>query len=276
MKRLFLVLFLISTLSNAQYYTVMTYNIKLDYPKDGKHSWENRKLFFMNQLKFHEPDIFSVQEAMPNQMKDIDRLLPNYSFVGVGRDDGKGEGEFSAIFYKKDKFKILRSSTFWLSQTPNKVSMGWDAVCNRVCTYALFENQKTKQQFYVFNTHFDHVGVEARKNSAVLIIEKITELNQKNDPVILTGDFNMEPDHESILYIKKTLKDSKHTASINFGPEGTYNGFHFDKPVISRIDYVFVSENVEVTKYAVLSDNWNLQYPSDHLPVFVELNFKSN
>ncbi|WP_138433709.1 endonuclease/exonuclease/phosphatase family protein [Winogradskyella algicola] len=249
---------------------VMSYNIKLDYPKEGKNSWANRKPFMVNQIKFYEPDVLGVQEAMPNQMKDLDSLLADYSFVGVGRDDGKNEGEYSAIFYKKNELNVLQSSTFWLSETPDKVGMGWDAVCNRVCTYALFENQKTNQKFWVFNTHFDHVGKEARSKSAILILDKIKSLNTEGYPVFLTGDFNMEPNHESILHIKEMLRDSKEIAEIGFGPEGTFNGFHFDQPVKRRIDYIFVSDDVEVNKYAVLSDNWNMQYPSDHLPVLIE------
>lgn len=249
---------------------IMSYNIKLDYPKEGKNSWTNRKSFMVNQIKFYEPDVLGVQEAMPNQMKDTDSLLTDYSFVGVGRDDGKKEGEFSAIFFKNKELKVLQSSTFWLSQTPEKVSMGWDAVCNRVCTYALFQDKKTNKKFWVFNTHFDHVGKEARTKSAVLILDKIKGLNIENHPVFLTGDFNMEPNHESINYITQTLKDSKAISEIDFGPEGTFNGFHFDQTVTRRIDYIFVSEDVEVNKYAVLSDNWNMQYPSDHLPVLIE------
>lgn len=272
MKKLLPIIGLILGMAlNAQELSVMTYNIKLDYPKEGENSWTNRKPFFIDQLKFHEPDILGVQEAMPNQMKDMDSLLTDYSFVGVGRDDGKDEGEYSAIFYKKDKFKILESSTFWLSQTPDKVSMGWDAVCNRVCTYALFENTSTHQKFWVFNTHFDHVGVEARKNSATLIIQKIKDINTSHYPAILCGDFNMEEDHESIQFIEQHLKDSKSIAKNSFGPIGTFNNFEFDKPVTRRIDFIFVSPEINVYKYAVLSDSWDCKYPSDHLPVLVKL-----
>ena len=269
MKYLVVIVLAISSFGFAQDFSVMSYNIKLDYPKEGENSWTNRKPFFINQIKFYEPDVLGVQEAMPNQMKDMDSLLVDYSFVGVGRDDGKDEGEYSAIFYKNEKFKVLQSNTFWLSQTPNKVSMGWDAVCNRVCTYALLEDKDSGKTFWVFNTHFDHVGTEARKNSATLIIEKIKELNTENLPVVLTGDFNMEPEHKSIINIKKTLKDSKEIAEVTFGPEGTFNGFHFNEPVTRRIDFAFVSDNIKVSKYAVLSDNWDLKYPSDHLPVLI-------
>lgn len=272
MKNLLFILglLLISTL-NAQELSVMTYNIKLDYPKEGENSWTNRKPFMVNQIKFYEPDVLGVQEAMPNQMNDLNKLLSDYNYVGVGRDDGKNKGEYSAIFYKKEDYKIIKQSTFWLSETPERVSMGWDAVCNRVCTYALFKNKKTKQKFWVFNTHFDHVGKKARKKSAELIVQKITKLNSKNLPVVLMGDFNMEPNHDSIRFINKHLEDSKTIADIDFGPTGTFNGFHFDKPVTRRIDYIFVSPEIKVNKYAVLSDSKDCKYPSDHLPVLAEI-----
>lgn len=253
----------------AQELKIMSYNVKLDYPKEGKNSWENRKSFLINQIKFYEPDVMGVQEAMPNQMTEMDSLLVDYSYVGVGRDDGKDEGEYSAIFFKKDKFKIVKSETFWLSETPDKVSMGWDAVCNRVCTYALFEDVDSGKKFYMFNTHFDHIGKVARFESAVLIDKKIKEINTENYPVVLSGDFNMEDTHESIQFLKKSLNDSKEVAELAFGPIGTFNGFNFDEPVTRRIDYLFVSSTIAVTKYAVLSDSWDLKYPSDHFPVLI-------
>ena len=275
--KLIVVLFFFFTGFYAQNNMVfLTYNIKLDYPKDGENSWTNRKSFMVRQLQFYEPDIFGVQEAMPNQMKDLDSLLSDYDFVGVGRDDGNNQGEYSAIFYKSDQFKVLNTSTFWLSETPGKVSIGWDAVCNRVCSYALFENKNTNKQFYVFNTHFDHIGVEARKNSAVLIIQKIKEINTEMYPVILMGDFNMQENHESIQYISKYLKDSKSVSELGqFGPSGTFNGFIFNEPVTERIDFIFVSSEIKVEKYAVLSDSEDCRYPSDHLPVLIKVNVKN-
>ncbi len=273
MMKYFFNLFLVMILFSAQgqELKIMSYNIKLDYPKEGENSWTNRKPFLVNQLKYNEPDVIGVQEAMPNQMKDMDSLLVDYSYLGVGRDDGKNQGEYSALFYKTDKFKVIKSGTFWLSETPEKVSMGWDAVCNRICTYALFKDKVSGNLFWTFNTHFDHVGKVARKNSATLIIEKIQALNTENYPVVLTGDFNMEPTHDSIKHIKSALKDSKEIAKLTFGPHGTFNGFYFNEPVIRRIDFVFVSAEVMVSKYAVLSDNWDLHYPSDHLPILILL-----
>lgn len=259
---------------NAQDLSVMTYNIKLDYPKEGDNNWTNRKPFFINLIKFHKPDILGVQEAMPNQMKDMDSLLTQYNFVGVGRDDGKDEGEYSAIFYKQNRFNVLESSTFWLSQTPDKVSMGWDAVCNRICTYALFQNKITNQKIFVFNTHFDHVGEQARKESALLILKKIKEINTLNLPVILMGDFNLEAQSEGIESILKSYNDTHTIANISFGPTGTFNGFHFEKPVAIKIDFVFASKNITVLKSGILSDSKDCKYPSDHFPVYVEINLK--
>lgn len=254
----------------AQEVSLMTYNIKLDYPKEGDNSWENRKPMLLGQIQFYEPDILGVQEAMPNQMNDLDSLLTNYKFVGVGRDDGKNEGEYSAIFYNHNKMEVLESATFWLSKTPSKVSKGWDANYNRVCTYGLFQNKLTGKKFWVFNTHFDHVGITARVESAKLIIQKIKEINNDSFPVVLMGDFNMDETHESIQLINHYLNDSKAISkSTPFGPSGTFNGFHFNQPVVERIDYIFLSSEIKVDKYAVLSDSNECKYPSDHLPVYL-------
>jgi endonuclease/exonuclease/phosphatase family metal-dependent hydrolase len=256
----------------------MTYNIKLDYPKEGENSWNSRKDWMVGQIKFYEPDVFGVQEALPNQMQYLDSTLVNFEYIGVGRDDGKNVGEYSAIFYNHKNFKTLKSGTFWLSETPEKVSMGWDAVCNRICTYALFKNRDTKQQFWVFNTHFDHVGKVARMESSKLILKKIKSLNSKNLPVILMGDFNLEPDTENIQLFHSYFNDSKFVSKTPpFGPEGTFNGFHFGKPITRRIDYIFASkDDFEVEKYAVLSDSKDGRYPSDHSPLFVVFRFSQN
>ena len=166
---------------------------------------------------------------------------------------------------------MLQSSTFWLSETPDTVSRGWDAACNRVCTDALLKDKKTKQNFWVFNTHFDHIGEKAQHNSARLIIERIKKLNKENYPLFLMGDFNMEPEKEPIQYICTVLEDSKVLFKGNSDMnEGTFNNFEFCKPVNSRIDYFFVSD-WKVKKYRVLTDSYQCKYISDHLPVFVEL-----
>ena len=251
---------------------LMTYNIKYANENDAENSWSYRKDWITSQIKFYEPDIFGVQEALQVQIDYFSEHMPNYKHIGVGRDDGMKKGEYSAIFYNSEKFKVLKNNTFWLNETPTKIKKGWDAALPRICTYGLFENKKTGEKFWYFNTHFDHVGVKARQESAKLIFEKITELNTQDYPVVLSGDFNLMPDTKSIQYLSEQMIDTKGAADLVFGPEGTYNGFNFSEPVTRRIDYVFLSKNgFHVKKYAVLSDSKDLKYPSDHLPVIVEL-----
>jgi endonuclease/exonuclease/phosphatase family metal-dependent hydrolase len=260
----------------AQSLKIMTYNIRLDVSSDGENDWTHRKDFFTSQIQFYEPDVFGVQEATPNQVVDISNVLLKYNNVGMGRE-GVGKGESSNIYFKKDKFTILDSSTFWLSDTPNEISMGWDAACNRVCTYALFKDNKTKQFFWVFNTHLDHIGEVARTKGIELILSKIASLNAKKYPVIFMGDFNTEPNEDRLIKLQKVMDDTKDLSQNKpFGPEGTFNGFKHNEPVTKRIDYIFISKNnnLNAMKYAVLSDSKDLKYPSDHLPVLVELNFK--
>lgn len=260
---------------NAQTTKVMSYNIRYDNPNDGENSWVNRKELLCSQLAFYEPDVFGIQEALPNQVQDISNALPKYTFVGIARD-GIGKGESSNIFFKKDKFKLLEQNTFWLSETPEIISKGWDAALNRICTYALLKENKTKQIFWIFNTHLDHQGEIARTKGIELILYKIKMLNTQNYPVIFMGDFNSEPTEERIINLKKLMIDSQEISEENpFGPTGTFNGFKHIEAVTKRIDYIFLSKesNFKVYKYAVLSDSKDLKYPSDHLPVYVEIRF---
>jgi endonuclease/exonuclease/phosphatase family metal-dependent hydrolase len=270
------VFLLMGFFSNAQTLKVMTYNIRLDVDSDGTNAWPFRKEYFSSQIQFYNPDVFGIQEAKPNQVIDISKALLEYNNVGIGRD-GIGQGESSNIFYKKERFTVKESNTFWLSETPNTISKGWDAALNRVCTYALFKDLKTKQLFWVFNTHLDHIGEQARTKGIELILSKIKELNRKKYPVILMGDLNSEPQDDRILLLKKAMDDTR-AVSIEkpFGPSGTFNNFKHNEPVTKLIDYIFISKNsiLKVKKYAVLSDSKDLKYPSDHLPVYVEINLK--
>ena len=252
----------------------MSYNIKYANENDGENSWSNRKNHITKQIKFYEPGIFGVQEALEIQLKHFKAEMDNYKYVGVGRDDGKEAGEFSAIFYNAEEFEVLENDTFWLSETPAEISVGWDAAMERICTYAKFKEKKSEKVFWVFNTHFDHVGEKARENSAKLIWEKISALNKENLPVILMGDLNLEPHTGGIRFLMRKMNDSKAVAKLDFGPEGTYNGYNFEEPVTRRIDYIFTSDEIEVKKYGVLSDSKDLKYPSDHLPVWVEVDLK--
>jgi len=226
-------------------------------------------------LEFHQADIFGLQEALVGQIEDIHTQLPHMKWVGVGRDDGEKAGEFSPIFYNSEKFKALRNGGFWLNEATDKPGLGWDAACNRVCTWIELKETKSGITFMVFNTHFDHIGLKARTESANLILKKIEELNKENLPVILTGDFNLTPDKEPISVITARLSDAKFISKkAPYGPEGTFNSFKFDATMKDRIDYVFVNNQVEVLQYGVLTDSKDQRYPSDHQPVLVNLLIK--
>ncbi|HRH42045.1 MAG TPA: endonuclease/exonuclease/phosphatase family protein, partial [Pyrinomonadaceae bacterium] len=249
---------------NAQSLKVMTYNIRLDLASDKDNDWNHRKDFFSSQIQFYEPDIFGVQEALPNQINDLTTLLPKYNHIGIGRD-GVGKGEASAIFYDKTRFKVTNEQTFWLSETPDKVSKGWDASYIRICTYALFKDNQTKKSFWFFNTHLDNDGVKARTKGVEMILAKMKEVNKKNYPVIFTGDFNSEPGSELLINLRKVMTDSREASEIKpFGPTGSFNGFKYNEPVTRLIDYIFVdnSKRFRVKKYAVLSESINLRFAS--------------
>ena len=266
---------MVSCSSEKETLKIMTYNIRYDNVNDGENQWLKRKEFLSNQIAFNEADIFGIQEGLQHQVTYLDSVFVGYNYIGIGRDDGKTKGEYSAIFYNSKKFNIIENSTFWLSETPSEISVGWDASMERICTYGLFQNINTKQQFFVFNTHFDHIGSEARLKSAELILQKTKDLNPKNLPVFVMGDFNLTPETEPIQQLSKVLNDSKKVSELkSFGPIGTFNAFKFNEPVKNRIDYIFTSKNnIVVKKYAVLSDSKDCKYPSDHLPVFIEIEF---
>lgn len=276
LKSIFLSFLVLSISAEAQVIKLMTYNIRLDIASDKENSWEQRKEIFASQIKFYDPDIMGVQEALPAQINYLDSALTFFKHVGIGRE-GVNKGEASAIYYNPVKFEIIKTKTFWLSETPDVVSKGWDASYIRVCTYALMKDKKTKKQFWVFNTHLDNTGGVARKKGVEQILNKIKEVNTKDLPVIFMGDFNATPESELIIDLKRKMNDAKDLSIAKpFGPSGTFNGFEFTKPVTQRIDYIFISGpgKIIVNKYAVLSDSDNLKYPSDHLPVYVEIKMK--
>lgn len=276
-KKNLILLIILMTCSfvEGQTISVMTYNVRYGLADDGENSWDYRKDFLGAQIKFFDPDFLGTQEGLPFQIQHINSQLPSHSFIGKNRD-GDSKGEYSAILYNHEKFELIKENTFWLSLTPTKVSKGWDAAFPRICTYGLFKDKKTLQNFWVINTHLDHKGVVAREQSVRLILKKIKEINTKNYPLIFMGDLNAEPDSKPISILKLELNDA-HEVSVEkpFGPTGTFNAFQFNKPVTKRIDYIFILKNntIRVNKYAVLSDSKNLKYPSDHLPVYIELTF---
>lgn len=276
-KIIFMVLVLIPAALFSQQMNIISFNIRYNTPNDGINAWPNRIEMATGLLRFHEADIFGLQEALHGQIMDVQKELPEYAWFGVGREDGEKGGEFSPIFYKKSEFILLKNGTFWLSETPEKPSKGWDAALNRIVTWGQFQSKVTGKQFLVFNTHFDHIGKEARKNSADLIGKKIKEMtSNKNLPVIVTGDFNLTPDTEPIQRLKKFVKDSREvTEEPPYGPVGTYNGFKLETDLSSnRIDYIFVYGSIDVLKYAALAEIKDQRFPSDHLPVFAKVQLK--
>jgi endonuclease/exonuclease/phosphatase family metal-dependent hydrolase len=214
------------------------------------------------------PDIFGIQEGLYHQVKYLDSTFREYRRIGVGRDDGKTKGEFSAIFYHTGKTRLLKKGTFWLSATPGQVSIGWDAAMERICTFGLFKEKQSGTKFWVFNTHFDHMGVEARKNSAVLILKKIKEMNTDGWPVILMGDFNSPAESEPIQLITAKFQDAKIAdKSMNMGPDGTFNAFDKKQPAIERIDFIFCGYSAKPDSYYVIRESKEDRFASDHYPV---------
>ena len=253
---------------------VITYNIRMNTSGDGEHAWPNRKEDVCNVLKFHRADIFGVQEALPGQMDDLQDAFPGFAYEGVGRDDGKREGEFSAVFYRVSRFKKLNGGTFWLSETPGECSFGWDAACRRVCSWVELKEKSSGKIVFVFNTHFDHVGETARARSADLILKKIREINPEGKPTVLCGDFNLPPESLPIRKITDELNDAFVVSELPVhGSVATFHGFTYDTPPRQRIDYIFVSEGIIVQRYGGLTDSRERKFFSDHLPVLVTLEF---
>lgn len=254
----------------------MSFNIRYDNPEDGKQNWHHRKENVVRMISFYDLDIIGMQEVLVTQLNYLRQHLGQYKMVGVGREDGKEKGEFSPIFYRKDRFKELKSGTFWLSETPEKVSKGWDASLERIATWAIVKDKITGGKFVIMNTHFDHIGKQARIESAKLLKQKSKEL-AKDLPLILTGDFNLVPESEAIKTLteqdgKNTLVNSSSVATISYGPDWTTCGFD-NRPFHERkvIDYIFVKQFKEVIRYAVFSEMLNDIFLSDHCPVFAQI-----
>lgn len=257
----------------SQEIKVMSYNIRLDHPGDGPNRWEHRKSKVASLLNYYEADFIGCQEVLYQQLTYLDSNLKGYNYIGVGRDDGNQAGEYSTIFYMKDRYDLITSSTFWLSPTPDQPSKGWDAALNRVCTYGLFRHKQSQQEIWVFNTHFDHVGKEARAASAQLILEKIKQLNQNNAPVILCGDFNTRPEEAPAQILGAALWNTRDKSHLIYGDAATWNAFEFNKKPAGCIDYIFTTPfpYLTVKKFATLTNSYELKYPSDHFPILATL-----
>jgi len=256
---------------------VMTFNIRCQSGEneDDINYWGGRKYLVAEVIGKYNPDIIGMQEAEKRQIDDLENLLKGYDWFGVGRDDGKDAGEFSAVFYNKSKFEVEWDSTFWLSPTPYIPSNGWDANLNRIVTYALFKNKSDRNEFYIFNTHFDHQGDTARIKSAKLLVEKLKEIPVYY-PVIVTGDFNCTSDSEPYKIItgeklstgKQLLFDAQYVSiTRHYGGMNSFNGFGKTEEPDRKIDFIFVNDNVKVSSHGIITDKINGLYPSDHFPV---------
>lgn len=268
---IFFLLFLLTLSSQAQT-RVMTYNIRNSHAADGVNKWNKRKQSLANVVLKVCPDILGTQEVLFNQLKDLKKMLPAYDVFGAGRNNGKHAGEHSPIFYNRDKYEFIKGGNFWLSETPNiPGSKSWDAAITRICSWVKLKDKQQGFEFFVFNTHFDHRGKDARVKSATLLCHMIDSLSP-NLPVIVTGDFNFQPDSEGYAVITNEnhevqLKDSYSKDS----PDYTDCGFNVSNKNCSRIDYIFYNKQFTSANYILHTDNNGTYYPSDHLTISVDL-----
>ena len=306
-NRILRILMLLTVLSlsvqmSAQQLVVGSYNLRNKNDGDSIKGevWSKRCQVICDQVNFVAPAILGTQELLHGQIVDMLPALDGYGYIGVARDDGETKGEYSAIFYKKDRLKLIEEGNFWLSETPDRPGLRWDAACIRICTWGKFKDRQTKKKFYCFNLHMDHVGTVARREAAKLVLRKIQEI-AKGAVVVLTGDFNVDQTDEiyGILSHSGLLRDSYEAARVRFAENGTFNCFKTQLKTASRIDHIFVSPSVKVDAYGVLTDSyWTpLQHsadnikgddapreisfgeyqrrnPSDHYPVFVKMRMR--
>ena len=247
--------------------TVLSYNIRYDNPNDGENQWKYRKERVANYIKEIRPDIIGMQEVLDPQLVFLDVSLTEFSYVGVGREDGKTKGEYSPILYNSNRLTLLQTDTFWLSETPKVISVGWDAALERICTYAQFKHKETGQKFWVFNTHFDHIGELARIQSAKLIHQKIKMLNINNFPVIITGDFNLTPDTAPIKIFQNAYVDVMQKTPTNANNYGTFTGFDKLSNGKERIDYIFQKGLKTLKSTHIWLKTTSGGWASDHHPV---------
>ena len=307
MKKLFCLtafIFLLASVDVSAQMLVASYNIRYKNSGDSVKGnvWEKRCQVICDQINFMSPDIFGTQEVLCGQLNDMVSRLDGYEYIGVGRDDGKTAGEYAAIFYKTDRLRLLDQGNFWLSETPDRPGLGWDAACVRICSWGKFtgQNATNDEAFYFFNLHMDHVGVVARREAAKLIVKKIGEIAH-DAPVIVTGDFNVDQKDEiyNIFTESRLLMDTYHAARMRFAENGTFNSFDTDLYTESRIDHIFVSPSSRVESYGILTNSYwiperesadklkghdapqqidfshySRRQPSDHYPVFVRLSLQ--
>jgi endonuclease/exonuclease/phosphatase family metal-dependent hydrolase len=260
----------------APAFNIATYNLRLNLARDGANAWPHRKEAVKALIRHHEFDIVGTQEGLPEQIDDL-AAMAGFAHVGVGRDDGLRGGEHAAIFFRVARFKLEDHGDFWLSQTPEQPSMGWDArCCKRIATWVRLLDRPSGQRFLVFNAHFDHEGLVARRESAHLMLRKIAEI-AGDLQVLFIGDLNSTPETPQVIALQAVMRDAYLvTITPPYGPVGTFNDFKLDAAMTDRIDYIFVGPRVQVLKYAVLSDSFGGRYPSDHHPVVARVQLEGS
>lgn len=280
-RAIFYFLVFINSMTAQTPIRVMTYNIRLDVASDSGNAWTYRKENFVSMIRFHKPDLLGMQEVLMHQLEYVVHELPEYGWFGVGRDDGKTGGEFMAVLYRKERFDTLRTSTFWCSENPDKPGLGWDAACNRTVTWGNFRERVGRAEFFFFNTHFDHMGVKARMESAKLLMNKIIMITG-NHHVVITGDFNSLPSDKPYEIIvdpnaKKRFFDSRSISKQRpHGSKGTFNGFNTGSVPSEPIDYIFVSNGISVLRHGTLAELIDGRFPSDHFPVVADIMLNGN
>lgn len=255
---------------HAQQMKIATYNLRYDNPADSGNRWADRVHHITGLIRYHAFDIMGTQEGLIHQLDQLQSMLNEYAYYGIGRDDGKQQGEFSAIFYRRARFDRIDQGDFWLAETPEKPSKGWDAQINRICTWVKLADKETGCVFYVFNAHYDHRGLAARKNSSQLLLKKIPEIAH-GDPFILTGDFNGNQQSEwyTMLQQSGVMHDAYTLAADPYAPNGTFNGFLSSGVQKDIIDHIFVTPLFKVKSYGILTDSYFGKFPSDHFPVCI-------
>lgn len=251
---------------------IMSFNIRCG--DVGEETWEDRIGIVSQTMLESDADSIGVQEATPGWMAALNKNIgEKYAYVGVGRDDGANKGEYSAVFYLKDKYNALDSGTFWLSDTPNKVSFGWDAACRRVCSWVVLENKETGEKYVHLNSHFDHIGVAARENSVKLILDKAAEFTDL--PVVFTADLNViqGSDNYNQFINSKILRDTKFDTSDTMS-YCTYHDTEPEKHAQDIIDYVLINSHFDTVKYRVVTEGIDGRYVSDHYPIYADIVIK--
>ncbi len=258
----------------AERFSAMTFNIRLDIASDGDNAWVHRRHAVTALVAYHAPDFVGMQEVLPGQKREVEADLPAYAWVGVARDDGHDKGEYSPLGFRRDRYALRASGTFWLSPTPDVPGKAWDAAYPRIATWARLESRRTRRQFLVVNTHFDHVGAVAKLESARQLVQWIDNFRREGDAVVLLGDFNSptgSPPYTALI-AGSTLRDTLPLSRTpHYGPRGTFTNFQITRLTDHPIDHIFVGDGITVLRHATLSDQTGGKLPSDHYPVFADL-----